>query len=123
MTARELRLVHDRIFPGNVQEGTGICATPPCIHRAPTNKVTKGRSTVLCRILWSLSPCQCPCECVENIDHAQIILRRTSIPVAEMSYSLHAAVVKENVDATMLHDCLHFNDATVYSLLDTVGTS
>lgn len=41
------------------------------------------------------------CECAENIDHMQIILHRTSIPVAELSYSPHAVVVKENVDAAM----------------------
>jgi hypothetical protein len=39
----------------------------------------------------------------------------------ELSYSLHAAVVKENVDATVLRDCLRFNDTTACSF--PVGTS
>ena len=70
-----------------------------------------------------VTACQCPSECNENIDHAQIILHRTSIAVAEMSYSLNlnAAVAKENVDATMLRDYLHFNDATSCNL--PIGTS
>jgi hypothetical protein len=123
MTCQRVPTVHERILLGIAQEGTGICATPPCMHRDQQNKglfhCIIPRSVVA--VIVSMPTV---CECSENIDHAQIILCRTSIPVAggnELSYSLHAAVVKENVDATVLRDCLRFKDATACSF--PVGTS
>jgi hypothetical protein len=87
-----------------------------------TNK-TQGCSTALYCVLR--------CHCV----NAYVSAPRTSImhksfPAGhqyqwraenELSYSLHAAVVKENVDATVLRDCLRFNDTTACSF--PVGTS